>query len=201
MGGAILKAVLMLCFVALAFVACSEEPDRADRGETDAAPHRTLAQSTVSGNTVVQRTVASGYAQNEGVLTVEEAKLQRGQKEGGDQIVVRAAVRGRAGERGCFLMEGPDWFTLKRIIDSGAALPDSARQVESLWAEQLPADEFSGGNTYVEIFHEDPKPDGEKADPRKTPFFAFCYKDADPGGTSGPTAWYHVAHVEGTPEA
>jgi hypothetical protein len=201
MGGVILKAVLMWCFVALVFVACSEEPNRPDRGETDPAPRRTLAQSTVSGNTVVQGTVASGYVEDEGVLSVEEAQLQRGQKEQGDQIVVQAAVRGRTHERGCFLMEGSDWLALKRLIDSGAVLPDCPRQAENLWAEQSPADEFSGGNMYVGIFHEDPKPDGDEANPKKTPFFAFCYKDADPGGSSGPTAWYDVAHVEGTPEA
>jgi len=194
-GGAILKAVLTLCSVALAFAACSEEPDR---GETDPAPQRTLAQSAASGKAAAQGPLASDYVEDEGVLSVEEARLQRGQEEEGDQIVVRAAVRGGSDDRGCFLMEGPDWFALKRIIDSGAALPDSPRQVESLWAKQLPADEFSGGNTYIAIFPGDP---GEKVSPRETPFFAFCYKDADPGGTSGPTARYDVAHVEGTPDA
>jgi hypothetical protein len=195
-GGVILKAVLLLCFVSLVFFACSEEPDRV---ETDPAPQRTLAESTVSGNTVEQGIVASGYVEDEGVLTVEEARLQRGQSEEEDQIVVRAAVRGSAGEQGCFLMEGPGWFALKRVIDSGAALPESPRQGEILWADQSPTDEFSGGNTYVAIFHQDPKPDGEEASPRKTPFFAFCYKDTDPDGASGPTARYDVAHVEGTP--
>ena len=79
-GGAILKTALTLCFVALMFVACSEEPNRPDRGETDPAPQRTLAQSAVSGNTVAQGSVASGYVEDAGVLTVEEAKLLRGQK-------------------------------------------------------------------------------------------------------------------------
>jgi hypothetical protein len=195
-GGAILKAVLMLCSVALVFVACSEEPNRR---ETGPAPQRTLVEGTVSGNTVEQGIVASGYVEDEGVLTVEEAKLQRGQRAEEDQIVVRAAVRGSAGEQGCFLMEGPDWFALKRTIDSGATLPESPRQGEILWAEQSPADEFYGANTYVAIF---PGDQGrEEASPRKTPFFAFCYKDADPGGASGPTARYDVAHVEGTPGA
>ena len=194
MSGAILKAVVTLCSVALVFVACSEEPDRV---ETDPAPQRTLARSAASGDTAAEGTVASDYVEDEGVLSVEEAKLQRGQEKKGDQIVVRAAVRGGAHDRGCFLMEGPDWLTLKRIIDSGAALPDSPRQVEGLWAKQVPADEFSGGNTYVAIFSGDP---GEKISPRETPFFAFCYKDADPGGASGPTARYDVAHVEGTPD-
>ena len=201
MGGVILKAVVTWFFVALVIVSCSEEPDKPDRGETDPAPKRTLAQSTVSGDTVVEGSVASGYIEDEGILSVEEAQLQRGQNEQEDQIFVRAAVRERAGARGCFLMKGSDWLALKRIIDSGAALPDSPRQAEYLWAEQLPADEFSGGNMYVAIFYEDPKPDGEELYPRKTPFFAFCYIDADPGGTSGPTARYDVAHVEGTPEA
>ena len=195
MGRAILKAVVLLCCVALAFVACSEEPDRV---VTDPAPQRTLARSPASGNAAAEGTVAADYVEDEGVLSVEEARLQRGQKEEGDQIVVRAAVGGGADDRGCFLMEGPDWLALKRIIDSGAALPDSPRQVESLWARQLPADEFSGGDTYVAIFPGDP---GEKVSPRETSFFAFCYKDADPGGTSGPTARYDVAHVEGTPGA
>ena len=195
MGGAILKAVLMLCCVAPALVACSEEPDRV---ETDPAPQRTLARSAAPDKAAAEGVVTSDYVEDEGVLSVEEAKLQRGQEEEGDQIVVRAAVRGGANDRGCFLMEGPDWLTLKRIIDSGAALPDSPRQVEGLWAKQVPADEFSGGNTYVAIFSGDP---GEKISPRETPFFAFCYKDADPGGASGPTARYDVAHVEGTPDA
>lgn len=127
--------------------------------------------------------------------------MQRGQEEGRDQIVVRAEVRGRTDDRGCFLMEEPDWFTLKRAIEGGAALPDTPQQVESLWAAQLPADEFSGGNTYVEIFREDSEPGGEEVDPSETPFFAFCYKDTDPGGADRPTAFYDVANVEGTPEA
>ena len=195
MGGAILKAVLTLCSVALVFVACSEEPNWR---ETNPAPQRTLVQGTVSGNTAEQGIVASGYVEDEGVLTVEEAKLQRGQKAEEDQIVVRAAVRGSAGEQGCFLMEGADWFALKRTIDSGASLPECPRQCEILWAEQSTDDEFYGGNTYVAIFPGDQV--GEEASPRKTPFFAFCYKDADPGGASGPTARYDVAHVEGTPD-
>ena len=195
MGGAILKAVVTLCSVVLVLVACSEEPDRV---ETDPSPQRTLARSAASDDATAEGTVASDYVEDEGVLSVEEAKLQRGQEEEGDQIVVRAAVRGSADDRGCFLMEEPDWLALKRIIDSGAALPDSPRQVEGLWAKQVPADEFSGGNTYVAIFPGDP---GEEVSPRETPFFAFCYKDADPGGASAPTARYDVAHVEGTPDA
>ncbi len=196
MGGAILKAVVALCAVALAFVACSEEPDRGEK--TDPAPQRTLARSAAPGGAAEEGTIASDYVEDKGILSVEEARLQRGQNEEGDQIVVRAAIRGGADDRGCFLMEGPDWFALKRIIDSGAALPDSPRQVEGLWAKQVPADEFSGGNTYVAIFPGDPR---KKISPRETPLFAFCYKDADPGGASGPTARYDVAHVEGTPEA
>ncbi len=195
MGGAILKAVLMLCSVALVFVACSEEPNRR---KTDPAPRRTLVEGTVSGNTVEQGIVASGYVEDEGVLSVEEARLQRGQRAEEDQIVVRASVRGSAGEQGCFLMQGPDWFALKRTIDSGATLPESPQQGEILWADQSPTDEFYGGNTYVAIFRGDQG--REEASPRKTSFFAFCYKDADPGGASGPTARYDVAHVEGTPD-
>ena len=213
MGGVILKAVLVSYLVALILVACSEEPNRE---EADPAPQKTSAgstsaqrtstqrtstQRTVSGNTATPGRVTSEYVKDEAVLAVKEAELQRGQTEGEDEIVVLAVIGGRVGERGCFLMEGQDWFALKRIIDSGAALPDSPRQAEDLWAKRLPADEFSGSDTYAKLFHEDPNPDGEKLDLRETPFFAFCYIDADPGGTSGPTAWYDVAHIEGTPEA
>ncbi len=190
---------LTVCFVAFVLVACSEEPDRVDREETEAAPQRTVAQSTGSVDAAAQGPMASGYVEDQGILTIEEARLQGGQEEEGDQIVVRAAVGGRVDERGCFLMEGPDWFDLERAIEGGAALPDAPQQLESLWAAQLPADEFSGGNTYVEIFREDPEAGGEEADPSKTPFFAFCYKDTDPGGADRPTAFYDVAHVEGTP--
>jgi hypothetical protein len=35
-GGAILKAIVPLCFAALVLVACSEEPDKPDRGTNDA---------------------------------------------------------------------------------------------------------------------------------------------------------------------
>jgi hypothetical protein len=202
-GGANLKAVLMSCLVALMLAACSEEPNRE---EADPAPQKTSARSTsaqrtVSGNTATQGRVTSEYVKDEVVLAVKDAELQRGQTEEEDEIVVLAVIGERAGERGCFLMEGDDWFALKRIIDSGAALPDSPRQAEDLWAKRLPADEFSGSGTYARSFYEDPNPDGEKLDLRETPFFAFCYVDADPGGTSGPTAWYDVAHVEGTPGA
>ena len=196
-----------LCFAALVLAACSEEPERPDRGETDAvsrstAPLRTAPQRTVASGGYVEHTVGSmTLREEEGVLTIEEAELYAGDK-GRDEIVVQATVRGQSVIQDCFLMEGPARFAMKRAIESGVG-SDTPRRMdfESSWADPLLSDEFFADDTYVKVFVEDSEPMGEVADPRKTPFFALCFKDGDSGGTGRPTIWYDVAHVEGTPEA
>ena len=55
----------------------------------------------------------------------------------------------------------------------------------------------AGGDKYAVVFHEDPIE--EAVDPEQTPFFALCFKNAK--GSGQLTAWYDVAHVEGTPKA
>ena len=198
MARAVLKAVLTLCFSSVVLVACSESPDRPDRGHNDGAPRTTVAQSATSGGTAgyVERTVEGMVLRkDERVLAIEEAELQRGE-EGRDEIVVKAKIRGqREDNRDCFLMEERAWLAVRRSFETGD-LPE--RRIESLWADPLSAHEFSAGETYVEVFQENPN--GEAPDPRRTPFFALCFKDADPDGNGTPPQWYDVAHVEGTPE-
>ena len=196
-----------LCFAALVLAACSEEPERPDRGETDAvahrtAPDRTEPHTTVASGGYVEHTVGSmTLREEEGVLTIEEAELYAGEK-GRDEIVVRATIRGQSVIRDCFLMEGPARFAMKRAIERGEG-SDTPRRTdfESSWADPLSSDEFFADDTYVKVFFEDSEPKGEVADPRQTPFFALCFKDGDSGGTGRLTIWYDVAHVEGTPEA
>ena len=196
-----------LCFAALVLAACSEERERPDRGETTAvarrtAPDRTAPQRTVASGGYVEHTVGSmTLREEEGVLTIEEAELSAGEK-GRDEIVVQATIRGQSVIRDCFLMDGPARFAMKRAIESGEG-SDTPQQMdfESSWADPLSSEEFFADDTYVKVFFEDSEPKGEVADPRRTPFFALCFKDGDSGGTGRPTIWYDVAHVEGTSEA
>ena len=209
----IFKSVLALCFFgSLVLGACSEEPERPNRGETDAVPHRTASDTSALDRTEPHRTVASGgyvehmvgsmtLREEEGVLTIEEAELYAGEK-GRDEIVVQATIRGQSVIRDCFLMDGPARFAMKRAIESGEG-SDTPQQMdfESSWADPLSSEEFYADDTYVKVFFEDSEPKGEVADPRRTPFFALCFKDGGSGATRRPTIWYDVAHVEGTPEA
>ncbi len=197
MGGAILRAILQLWLISFMLVSCAEQPDRPDRGETDTTPHTTAPQTTAASGDYVEHTVGNmTLRQDEGVVAIEEAELIVDEA-GRDQIVVRAKIRGQDQEnRGCFLMEERSWLALERSFESGNT-PDPALPLESSWADPFRSDEFSGGDTYAVVFQEDP--DVEAADPGQTPFFALCFKD--PEGSGSLTAWYDVAHVEGTPEA
>ena len=208
MSSAVLKAVLSLCLVFPLLVACEEEPDRVDSRKTDVAPPGTVAGDTTSAETLSEATGASGYVEHtvqglilredEDVLRIEEAKLQRVGGGDEDEVYVEAVVKGPAEDRDCFLMEGPDWFATKRVIETGD-ISHQPRRMESLWVEELATEEFSSGDTYAEFFQEDERPDGPAEDPRETPFFALCFKYGVPSGSDRATTWYDVAHVEGTP--
>lgn len=190
-----LKAVLLLlCFFSLALAACSEEPpNKPERGDTRTAPQRTVASGGYVEHTVGSMTLR----QDEGVLVIEEAKLFA-DEEGDNEIFVQAKIRGgQEGYRGCFLMEERAWVALRRSFESGSTPDPAVMPLESSWADPLLSDEFSGDDTYAVVFHEDPVE--EAVDPERTPFFALCFKNAE--GSGQLTAWYDVAHVEGTPEA
>lgn len=201
-NGAIFKTVLALAF-SLLLVSCTEEPDRPERREIEDPREETTAPEGFRP----EETVASGYVERtvggmvireeESVLRIEEAELQRG--EGGDQIVVRAFGRGPADYRDCFLMEEQTWLAVERAIE-GEDDSQAPPRLQSNWADETATEEFSDGDTFVRVFEEDPEPDGEAADPREVPFFALCYSGYDPSVNGSPPMRYDVAHVEETPE-
>lgn len=186
----------------LLLVSCSSEPERPERRETGEPPQRTAQESVGPEETVesgyVERTVGGMVIrEEESVLRIEEAELQRG--EGGDQIVVRAFGKGPADYRDCFLMEEETWLAVERVIEGGD-YSEAPERLESNWANEAATEEFSDGDTFVRVFREDPEPYGPAADPRETPFFALCYSGYDPSVNGSPPMRYDVAHVEETPE-
>lgn len=179
MGETVLKAALGLFFVALLLAACSEEPELPDRGQTEAAPQRTVASGP--GGVITSR---EGAARK---LTIEEAKLVSAKES--DQIFVQVAVRRSGFFPDCFLMDGPT----KDALRSGDAVY-SRTEIESRWADYDSTETVEMGYTYVIIFHEDPDPPREVADPRRTQYFVMCQEEGGVGDSD-------EAHVEGTPEA
>jgi|tagenome__1003787_1003787.scaffolds.fasta_scaffold20986280_4 hypothetical protein len=136
---------------------------------------------------------------DESVLRVGRAELPRSKR--GDEIFVRAAVRGPAEAKDCYLMTGSTWFALRDAIESEDA-SEAPAMLEASWADPASTTKFSGGDTLAVSFREDPDQKGGGPDPRDTPFFAVCYKFASTAG-DGPdgATWYDVVHVEGTPKA
>jgi hypothetical protein len=162
-----------------------------DSRKTDVAPPGTVAGDTTSAETLSEATGASGYVEHtvqglilredEDVLHIEEAKLQRGAGGDVDLVFVEAVIRGAAEDRDCFLMEGPDWFATERMIETGD-VSHQPRRMESFWVDELSTEEFFSGNKYTKVFQENEHPEGRAADPRETPFFALCFKYDVPSG-------------------
>jgi hypothetical protein len=148
---------------------------------------------------VVERTVGGlTLREDEGVLTIDEAKLQCSKE--GDEIFVWATMKGPAEHRNCFLMKGSTWLATKRVIES-RDLSDAPAVPMGFWADPLLTEKFSSGDVYAVSFREDPEHKGETPDPRDTPFYVLCYKDKSIAGEDpSSTTWYDVAHVEGTPK-
>jgi hypothetical protein len=125
---AALRAVLFLCLLS-SLAACFEEPpERPDRGQSLPEPQRSpMAITTPEGNTtrasgsaertVVESTVGGAtLRRDEGVLRIGQAELLRA--EGGDEIFVKATVKGPAETKDCYLMTGSTWFALRDAIAS-----------------------------------------------------------------------------------
>jgi hypothetical protein len=122
-------------------------------------------------------------------------------------------VQARVGYRGswiwprCSLLEGPDVEAVREtIVRREPPLEEGFTRVlweESLWRERESpwADRSTiekslrDDGTVIWTFREDPKPDGEPADPRRTPFFVRC------AGGDLPDVVHDLAHVVGSPEA
>jgi len=131
---------------------------------------------------------------DEYVLRIVQAELLRSKQ--GDEIFVRATLRGPAEAKDCYLMKGSTWFALRDAIES-EDVSDAPVILEAPWADPMSTTRFSGGDTLAISFRENPNRKYQEPDPRDTPFFVVCYKVAS---LTDNVTWYDVAHVEGTPE-
>jgi hypothetical protein len=165
------KALLLLCLVYLAPIACSKEPpNRPDRGEA--------RQSTVA---------TGGGLTPDGAprkLTIEEAQLLPGDE--GDEILVVVGVRRPGYFPYCLLVDSRGRrAALRNGVDDGRA--------ESRWPEEGSTETIQMGSAYVIVYHEDPNPKGKVANPKTTPYFVECFESG--------TMNMDEAHVDGTPKA
>jgi hypothetical protein len=138
-------------------------------------------------------------------VSIERAVLSSA----GDADVVHARVEygGSWVWPRCSLLEGPDVEAVRETIGSREP-PRSEGYTSGLWEESLWNERESSwadrstiekslqdDGKVIWIFHEDPKPGGEAADPRRTPFFVRC------AGGDLPEVVQDVDHIVGTPEA
>jgi hypothetical protein len=196
--------MLVLCLLA-SLVACSEEtPDRGHAlQERRSSPtiittpeRNTKEDSGSAGGHVVENTVGGAVLRrDESVLRIGQAELLR-EKEG-DEIFVKATVRGPAETQDCYLMKDSTWFALRDAIES-EDLSDAPEVLEVPWADPTSIMKFSGGDTLAISFRENTDRKVEGPDTEDTSFFVVCYKVAN---LEDGVTWYDVAHVEGTPEA
>ena len=173
MGGTLPEAaLLLLCFFSLALVACSKEPPgEPDRAQTRNAPRGTLAEG--AGDPGV-----SGEAPRH--PTIEGARLQTGEE--GEQIIV--VVGHEAFFPECLLMEA-------RAMRGAGREGVYGRRAESRWPKEGATETVQVGESYIVVFHEDPKAGAKVADPRKTPYSVLCVEAITKRAVE--------AHVEGTP--
>jgi hypothetical protein len=159
----------LACCLSLALGACSKAPpNRPNRGETGATHQRTTA--SVAGDLTVPREAPRKP-------DIKQAELQPGQD--GDQILVVVGVEHPGYFPDCYLKE--------------ARTEDVHGNVLSLWYKEEATETVQMTRSYVYVFHEDPRPSGKVADPRKTKYYVVC-ADSHSGREV-------EAHVEGTPEA
>ena len=171
MGGTLPRALLLLlaCCLSLAFGACSKAPpNRLNRGETGTTHQRTAA--SVAGDLTVPREASRKPV-------IKTAELQSGQD--GDQILVVVGMEHPGYAPDCYLKE--------------ARTKDVHGKILNLWYEEEATETVQMSRSSVYVFHEDPRPSGKVADPRKTAYYAVCVDVR--------SRREFEAHVEGTPEA
>jgi hypothetical protein len=124
-----------------------------------------------------------------------------------DLIHVRVGYEGSWVWPRCSLLEGLGVQAVRKAIGSREP-PRDEGYTRPLWEESLwqkHESEWADRSTIEKsllddgivlwTFHEDPKPEGEAADPRRTPFFVRCV------GGNPPDVVHDVTHVVGTPGA
>jgi hypothetical protein len=203
---AALRAALVICVVTV-FLACSgEPPDRPDREPSSPEPRESpTVIATPEGNTkeasgssessVVENTVGDAVLRrDESVLRIGQAELLRAKE--GDEIFVKATVKGPVEAQDCYLMKDSTWFALRDAIES-EDLSDAPDVLEVPWADPTSITKFTGGDTLAISFRENTDRKVEGPDTEDTSFFVVCYKVTN---LEDDVTWYDVAHVEGTPE-
>ena len=159
----------MACCLSLVLGACSKAPpNRPNRGETGATHQRTAA--SVAGDLSVPREAPRKPV-------IKQAELQPSQD--GDQILVVVGVEHPGSFPDCTLKE--------------ARTKDVHGEILSLWYKEETTETVQMTRSYVYIFHEDPRPSGKVADPRKTAYYVVCVDVHSRREVE--------AHVEGTPKA
>lgn len=144
-------------------------------------------------------------ARTDGRVYVERAVLSSAGD--ADLVQARVAYRGSWVWPRCSLLEDPDVETIHETIESreppraqGYTRPlweeSLWRKHENPWADRSTIEKsLQDDGTVIWVLYEDPKPEGEAADPRRTPFFVRCV------GSDPPDVVRNVAHVLGTPGA
>ena len=156
--------LLLACCLSLALGSCSKAPpNRPNRGETGTTHQRTAA--SVAGDLTAAREAPR-------MPVIKTAELQPSQD--GDQILVVVGVE-------------PGYFPECSLKE--AHTKDAHGRVLSLWYKEEATETIRMSRFYVYVFHEDPRPSGKVADPRKTAYYVVC-ADVRSG-----------REVEGTPEA
>lgn len=201
MNGALTRAALASFFVAFALLACSAEeasvPNRDENPGEDVRAGDGGSFSRGRGGEAVPAARAGGR------VAVERAVLSSA----GDADLVQARVEysGSWIWPRCSLLEGPDVEAVRKTIDrreppvkEGYTRPlweeSLWREHESLWADRSTIEKsLQEDGVVIWTFHEDPTPEGEVSNPRRTPFFVRC------AGGNLPDVVQDMVHVVGTP--
>ena len=196
--------MLVLCLLS-SLVACSGETP--DRGHDPPEPRRsptilttpersTKEASGSAGDHVVENTVGGAVLRrDESVLSIGKAELLRAKE--GDEIFVKATVKGPVETQDCYLMKDSTWFALRAAIES-EDISDAPDLLEAPWADPASTTRFSGDDTLAISFQENTDRKIKGPDTENTSLFVVCYKTVD---LESNVTWYDVVHVEGTPEA
>jgi hypothetical protein len=84
-------------------------------------------------------------------LRIGRAELLRSKR--GDEIFVRATVRGPAEAKDCYLITGSTWFALRNAIEN-EDVSDAPAVLEASWADPASTTKFSSGDTLAASFRE-----------------------------------------------
>ena len=190
----------------LSLTACSEEPERPDRGQIDArtaVAEGTAGREPAPGEDVdsvpVEYTVDGVLLRREeGVLNIEEATLRGTERGDEPEVIVRAALEVPADYEKCLLMRESTWRDLQQSLGDDDV--PGTQVFEHPWGRRTVREEFRIGNEIVVIFSQSPNTDAEIADVRGLALYSFCYtKVVASSAGAQRTTWYDVSRVEETP--